>query len=235
MTDPLSFEDVTVRYHREQSPVLRNISLSMKQGEKVALLGLNGSGKTTLLLAAAGLLPFEGKIRVDGILLEKHTLGAVRERIGFLFHPPEDQFLFPRVIDDVAFALARHGVPRKEAHATSRDMLDRLGVTELAEETPFHLSHGQRQRVALAGALVSQPPLLLLDEPSAALDPPGKKSLAHLLAGLHSAMLIATHDIPFVSRVCTRFLVLANSRILLDATDEREAENCLWQATTSND
>jgi energy-coupling factor transporter ATP-binding protein EcfA2 len=101
--------------------------------------------------------------------------------------------------------------------------LHSLGVGKLAEASLHHLSHGQKQRVALAGALISEPPLLLLDEPSAALDPPGKLGLARLLQGQAAAMVVATHDLEFATHLCTRFIMLEEGRVVLDSTDAREA------------
>ena len=158
MMPALSCEHLTVRYDGSAEPTLRNISMDVAPGEHVALLGNNGSGKSTLLLAAVGLLPHEGIIAVCGTILTRESAGVVRRSTGFLFPTPEDQILFPRVIDDVAFSLTNRGMPRKEAIARSAAMLEQLGIGPLAQEAPFRLSHGQRLRVALAGVLVASPP-----------------------------------------------------------------------------
>jgi len=223
----LIFKDVTVRYHDKSASVLSGITMGVSSNERVALFGLNGSGKTTLLLAATGLLPFTGRIVVDGIELTKKTADTVRDRIGFLFSTPEDQILFPRVIDDTAFSLTRRKIPVKEAHARAHDALARLGAADLADKSPFQLSHGQRQRVALAGALVAAPPLLLLDEPSSAHDPAGKRSLAVTLSGINAAMLVATHDIPFAASVCSRYVLLNAGKTHSEGVDFKKAELCL--------
>lgn len=216
------FQDVTVRYEAGHPPALSALSFSVEPGERVALLGLNGSGKTTLLLSAVGLLPHEGHIKIAGITLQKSTLSEVRDQVGFVFNVPEDQLLFPRVLDDVAFGLRRRGVPQKEALEGARAALDSLGIAGLAEEPVHHLSHGQKQRVALAGALVARPPVLLFDEPSSGLDPRARAELVHLLSGLSSTVLLATHDIPFASRVCQRFLILEEGHIASVETDLEE-------------
>ncbi len=218
----LAFRNVSVRYEPGAAAILSGVSFSVAAGERIALLGLNGSGKTTLLKSAVGLVPHEGEIRVGDIVLARQTLPKIRERIGFLFNVPEDQILFPRVIDDVAFALLRQGRPRGEVSARAAEVLNSLGIGHLAESPVHHLSHGQKQRVALAGALVAAPGLLLLDEPSAGLDPPGKIVLARLLAGLDAAMVIATHDVAFAARLCTRFIMLEDGRVAFDGTDTSE-------------
>jgi len=218
----LELRDVTVRYHHEGQPILTGVCFALAPGERAALLGLNGSGKTTLLSATAGLVAHEGEIRVAGDRLGPKTAGPIRDRIGFLFNVPEDQLLFPRVLDDAAFGLVRRGAAAADALAQARRALAALGVDALAEAPLHHLSHGQKQRVALAGALVTEPSLLLLDEPTAGLDPPGKRALSGLLASLDAAMLLATHDLEFAAGLCRRFLVLDQGRIALDARDPDE-------------
>lgn len=215
----LVFDGVTVRYESSAAPVLAGVSFSLAAGERAALIGLNGSGKTTLLMAAVGLVRHEGEIRVCGTPLARRTAAEVREKTGVLFNVPEDQLLFPKVIEDVAFGLLRRGEERKEAYRKAGTALDDLGVGQLAEWPLHHLSHGQKQRVALAGALVTGPPLLLLDEPSAGLDPPGKLALIRLLDRLDAAMLIAAHDLDFARRLCRRFIVLDGGRIVHDGAD----------------
>ncbi len=217
MTDAtLEFEHVTVRYEAHGLPTIDDVSLSVAPGERVGLVGLNGSGKTTLLMAAVGLVEHEGQVRICGTVVGHRTLQTVRARVGFLFNVPEDQLLFPRVVDDAAFALLRQGMPVADAAVKARAVLNLLGVGHLADSPLHHLSHGQKQRVALAGALVSSPPLLLLDEPSAALDPPGKRGLACLLVGLDAAMLVATHDLDFAADLCTRFIMIEGGRVVYD-------------------
>jgi cobalt/nickel transport system ATP-binding protein len=223
VTQPaLEYDQVTVRYEHHGPPTVDSLTLSVGAGERVALVGLNGSGKTTLLMAAAGLIDHAGAIRVCGQAVTARTLQAVRGNIGFLFNVPEDQLLFPKVIDDAAFALVRRGMKPRDAGARAREVLAELGVGDLADCPLHHLSHGQKQRVALAGALVTSPPLLLLDEPSAALDPPARRSLARLLASQQAAMVIATHDLGFGAELCTRYVLLERGRIAYDGADAAE-------------
>jgi len=226
----LECREVRVRYPHSAQATVNGVSFAVAPTERVALLGLNGSGKTTLLRSAVGLVPHEGEVRVAGVPLSARTLAEVRARVGFLFNVPEDQLLLPKVIDDVAFALLRRGLPAAEANAKARSSLGALGIGQLAESTVYHLSHGQKQRVALAGALVTEPPLLLLDEPSAGLDPPGKRALARLLEANGAAMLVATHDLDFARRLCTRFLVLEDARLAYDGPEAGEALR-RWELT----
>ena len=210
----LELRRVTVRRDPNQAPALREASLSVRSGERVALVGCNGSGKTTLLLAVVGLLKHQGEIEVSGTPVMPRTLEEVRRKVGFLFNLPEDQLLFPRVIDDVAFSLHRLGVSPGDGHQSARRALNELGVGDLADRPVHHLSHGQKQLAALAGALVGSPALLLLDEPSSGLDPPGRRHLADLLCRRKEAMLLATHDMEFARRVCSRFVMLDQGRVI---------------------
>ena len=222
MTPPpavLSVKSLSMRYNGSPRPVLDACSLAIGRGERVALLGLNGSGKTSLLLAIAGLVPFEGAVTVDGVALTTTSTGAVRTRIGFLFSNPEDQLLFPRIRDDVEYALVRDGLDGEEVRRRSHRMMEAMGVAGLSEASPYELSHGQKLRVALAGALVHEPPLLLLDEPSSALDPPGRRALASLLRDQPGAMLMATHDLEFARSCCTRFVLLEGGKVVRDTAD----------------
>jgi cobalt/nickel transport system ATP-binding protein len=227
----LELRRITVRRDPDQAPALREASLSIGLGERVALVGCNGSGKTTLLLAVVGLLEHQGEIEVDGTRVAPRTLEEVRRKVGFLFNLPEDQLLFPRVIDDVAFSLHRLGVPPGDRHQPALRALTELGVGHLADRPVHHLSHGQKQLAALAGALVGSPTLLLLDEPSSGLDPPGRRHLANLLCRRTEAMLLATHDLDFAERVCSRFVMLEQGRVVegvASATDVLER----WEVDT---
>jgi cobalt/nickel transport system ATP-binding protein len=220
-TAALSCRHLTVRYEPSAPAVLSDVTFQVAPGERVALIGLNGSGKTSMLMATVGLLPHSGEIEVCGIAVAPKSLADIRDRVGFLFNVPEDQLLFPSVLDDVAFALLRRRVPMGEASAKAMVVLESLGIGHLAKQSLHHLSHGQQQRVALAGALVAAPPLLLLDEPSSALDPPGRRRLAELLRGQPAAMLVATHDLEFARQLCTRFLLLERGGLASDGTDSR--------------
>ena len=215
----LELADVRVRYGADAPAVLDGAAFSLAAGERAALVGLNGSGKTTLLMAAVGLVGHDGAIRVCGTPVTQRTVSSVRRRIGFLFNVPEDQLLFPSALEDVAFTLLQRGEGQQRANERAQSMLAALGADALAELPLSRLSHGQKQRVALAGALVSAPLLVLLDEPSAGLDPPGKVALAQLLSGLDAAVLVATHDLDFAQRLCSRFILLDGGSVAYDGGD----------------
>ena len=219
MAEVLVCKNVSVRYEPDMPPTLSGISFLLDEGQRVALVGLNGTGKTTLLMALAGLVPHDGEISICGTRLTRRTVAQIRGDVGFLFNVPEDQLLFPKAVEDVAFGLVRRGCETGEAFQRARCALDDLGVGHLAEVPLHHLSHGQKQRVALAGSLVTNPRLLLLDEPSAGLDPVGKRELADILGALGSTQLIATHDLDFADRLCARILLLEKGTIAAEQKD----------------
>ena len=223
MNTALTYTDVTIRYRENDPAAVNRVSLRIEAGERVALLGLNGSGKTTLLNAATGLTPFEGKIEVGGITLTSKTAREIRDTTGLLFSNPDDQLIFPNVLDDVAFSLERRDVPRKKARLQAMVFLKSLGVDAQAELSPHILSQGMRQRVALAGLLAASPRLLLLDEPSASLDPVGREELAQLLTQQGAAIVMATHDLSFAIRICQRFVILYAGVIYSDSPDPETA------------
>jgi cobalt/nickel transport system ATP-binding protein len=224
----LLLRNVTVKYEPSAPAAVVDVSITVAAGERVALVGLNGSGKTTMLMATVGLVPHEGEIEVCGIPVSRRNLAKIRDHIGFLFNVPEDQLLFPKVLDDVAFGPLRRGVPSGEAATKAKTTLDALGVGHLAASSLHHLSHGQKQRVALAGALVSEPRLMLLDEPSAGLDPPARQDLVRLLQKQPAAMVIATHDLDFARRLCTRFVMVDKGRLVFDGSDAAQVMRC-WE------
>jgi cobalt/nickel transport system ATP-binding protein len=223
-TDPrrleaVRFSGVSARYSAASPQALSDCSFVIEPGARTALVGPNGSGKSTILLATVGLVAHDGEITVSGRRVERSSLQAVRDGVGFLFANPEDQILLPRVIDDVAFSLTSRGKPTDEAEAAARGALARLNAAELGDRSPFRMSQGQRLRAALAGALVSEPPLLLLDEPTSGLDRAGRELLAADLRSLSSAMLIATHDLDFARSCCTRYLRIENGRVVAGGDD----------------
>jgi len=226
MSPVLQLDNLRVGYSGEVE-ALNGIDLEVGTGQRVALLGLNGSGKSTLLLAAAGLIPHSGTVRVAGEELTPTSANRIRRRVGLVFSVPEDQLLFPEVVEDVAFGLVNRGIAVPEAKRQAERALDQLEASELAGRSPYELSHGERLRVALAGAIVTEPAVLLLDEPAAGLDPPTKRRLAELLTTLPSGMLIATHDLQFARLCCHDFVLLDRGRLRERAPIE-QASDSLW-------
>jgi molybdate transport system ATP-binding protein len=203
-------------------PLDLDMELAIDEGEVVALLGPNGAGKTTLLRAIAGLVPFRsGHVRLDGRVLEdtttKQYVPTERRPIGFVF---QDYLLFPHlsVLDNVAFGLRSHGMPRRAAAEKAAQWLDRVGLTSYAGAKPSELSGGQRQRAALARALAPDPRLLLLDEPLAALDVTTRaevrRDLKRHLASFQGIRLVVTHDPLEAMALADRLIVMEKGRLV---------------------
>jgi len=213
-------------------PVLGGLNLTVRRGERVALLGPNGAGKTTLVLHLNGILsPTTGTVLVDGLPVGRSTLREIRRRVGIVFQDPDDQLFSATVRDDVAFGPANLGVRGAELAATVGSALNSVGVAELADRPPHHLSFGQRRRVAAATVLSMQPSLLVLDEPSANLDPAARREFAGTVQRLGLTTLMVTHDLLYAWQLCPRSVILDHGRIVADGpTTELLADSDLLAA-----
>lgn len=211
------------------TPALRGIDFQLAAGESVAILGANGSGKTTFLLHLAGLVRGEGDLRIGGIPLTDDTLSDVRGKIGYVFQDSDDQLFMPTVLEDVAFGPLHNGMDPAESLRRAHEIIATLGITHLANRAPYHLSAGEKKRAALAGVLVMKPEVLVFDEPTTFLDPPGQNDLARLLSALPQAKLIATHDVYFARRVAKRAVFFADGRIAGDGPVEAIADRFHWR------
>jgi cobalt/nickel transport system ATP-binding protein len=193
-----------------------NIDLLIQNEETVALIGANGAGKTSLLLSLVGVIPSVGEIIVDDILLDKHTLGEIRRRVGVVFQNPDNQLFMPTIYDDVAFGLRNYGLPENEIEAKVDYYLKELGILHLKNRSPMKLSGGEKRIAAIATVLAMEPSVMLFDEPTAFLDPKARRILINLLNRLPHTKLIASHDLPFVAEVCDRAVVLRKGVVFAD-------------------
>ncbi|MGI8962183.1 MAG: energy-coupling factor ABC transporter ATP-binding protein [Bryobacteraceae bacterium] len=184
--------------HDDGIKALNDVSLQLDAGENLTLLGPNGSGKTTFLLNVNGTLKGTGVICVTGLEVTKQNLQEIRRRVGIVFQNADEQLFMPTVLEDVMFGPLNLGWSVAEAESRASQTLNDVGIAgDLLRRPPFHLSAGEKRRVALAGVLVMEPQLLLLDEPTTSLDPPGQRALLELLKGLPQPKIIATHDVHF--------------------------------------
>lgn len=215
--------------HPDGTKALDNISLRLDQGESLAIFGPNGSGKTTLLLQINGTLRGDGVVRVDGLEVVKRNLFEIRRRVGVLFQDADDQLFMPTVLEDVMFGPLNLGYDAQKAEERARRALAETGIGEpLFRRPPFHLSAGEKRRVALAGVLAMEPRLLLLDEPTTSLDPAGQRALLHLLQTLPQPKIIATHDGRFAAKLSRRAIFLENGQIAADGQLEAILRKFDW-------
>jgi cobalt/nickel transport system ATP-binding protein len=197
---------------------LGGIDLHVEHGERVAVLGPNGAGKTTLMLHLNGLMSGTGALEVAGIEVSKETLRELRLRVGLVFQDPDDQLFMPTVAEDVAFGPLNMGLDPEQARHRVSEALATVRMEHVAERAPYHLSMGERRRVAIATVLAMRPKLLVLDEPSANLDPRARRELMDVLSGIDRTMLVTTHDLPMAAEMCERAVILAAGRVVADGS-----------------
>lgn len=200
---------------------LRGVTLRIAPGEKVALVGPNGAGKSTLMLHLNGLLRAQrGEIRIAGLPLQDDTLPHIRALVGMVFQNPDDQLFSPTVYEDVAFGPLHMGLPAEEVHQRVERALAQVGMSAYAERSPYHLSVGEKKRIAIATVLAMDPAVLVLDEPTVGLDPRARRNLLNLLQTLPQTMLVATHDMRMVREVFPRTVLLDGGRVVADGPTE---------------
>jgi cobalt transport protein ATP-binding subunit len=196
---------------------LSGVSMHVEPGERVALLGPNGAGKTSLVLQLNGVLtPSAGSVFIGGVQVGQRTLTEVRRRVGVVFQDPDDQLFTPTVGRDVAFGPAHLGLSGAALEARVTEALSYVGLADAADRPPHRLSLGERRRAAVATVLAMHPEVLVLDEPTANLDPAARRELADLIKRLGMTTLLVTHDLPYALELCPRALVIDHGQIVAD-------------------
>lgn len=219
----LSVRDLHFTYP-DGAVALRGVSLSIDAGEKVALVGPNGAGKSTLMLHLNGLLGQDGQhngeapapIIVGGLPATRPNLPLIRSKVGMVFQNPDDQLFSPTVFDDVAFGPLHMGLPEAEVRRRVARALSQVGMSDQVNRLSHHLSLGQKKRVAIATVLSMDPEILVLDEPSAGLDPRARRSLIDLLRELPQTMFVSTHDLRLVRDLLPRTIIIDDGLIAGD-------------------
>lgn len=197
--------------------VLKGLSFKINKGEKVALIGPNGAGKSTLMSQLNGVqLASSGRVVIDGLEVTKDNLKDVRRRVGIVFQDPDDQLFCPTVYDDVAFGPLNLGLPQDQIAARVNEALSVVGLEGFDERSSFHLSFGERKRLALATVLSYQPEILVFDEPSTNMDPLNRRNLINWLKLSDKTLLLCTHDLDIVLEVCDRCLLLVDGSIKVE-------------------
>ncbi len=196
---------------------LRGIDFRIHHGESVAVIGGNGAGKSTLLLHLNGVLkPTAGEVRIGDFPITRGSLADVRRTVGLVFQDPDDQLFMPTVFDDVAFGPLNMGLPASEIDARVAASLATVGASHLTDRPPYRLSGGEKRVVAIAGVLAMAPSILVLDEPTASLDPAARRRLIGLLRGFGHTKIVATHDLDLVLDICSRVIVMHEGRLKAD-------------------
>ena len=214
-----TYEDGTVALDR--------ISLRAEQGKITGILGANGAGKSTLFLNLNGVLtPKEGTVTVNGqpAVYDRKGIREIRRQVGIVFQDPDDQLFSADVYRDISFGGVNLGLPEEEVRRRVEAAMERTGVSALRDKPTHALSFGQKKRVAIAGVLVMEPSVMILDEPTAGLDPQGVSDIMHLLTELRDSLgmtiLIATHDMDIVPLYCDYAYLLSGGRVILEGAPE---------------
>jgi cobalt/nickel transport system ATP-binding protein len=211
--DTLQIKDLHYSYP-DGFPALKGLSFTVRPGESVGIIGANGAGKSTLLLLLLGVLfPQQGQVELGEVPVSKRTLPLIREKIGLVFQNPDEQLFMSTVYDDVAFGPRNYKLTEQEVAARVRQALEMVGILHLQDRAPFRLSGGEKRAAALAAVLSLQPQILVLDEPTAALDPQARRRIINLLQTLACTRIITSHDLDMVFDLCARTIVLQNGQI----------------------
>lgn len=216
--NPISIQQLSYAY-ADGTQALQSIDLSIRASEKVAIVGANGSGKSTLLLHLNGIiLPQAGEIWVGELPVELQHLNAVRNFVGLVFQNPDEQIFMPTVWEDITFGPMNQGLRGDALTHRTHHAMTAVGLSpeHYADRNATNLSGGEKKRVAIAGVLAMQPQILVLDEPSAQLDPRSRRQLIHLLKHLPLTQIIATHDLDLALELCDRTVVLSQGQIVFD-------------------
>ncbi len=213
--DEMLVEVRDLRYqYGDGTAALRGIDLAILRGQKVGLVGPNGSGKSTLLMCLGGLFVGQGSIRFDGQDLPAKWPRGMRGRVGLVFQNPDDQLFMPTLEEDLAFGPVNLGLDRGEVHRRVEESADQMGLVPMLDRPPHHLSMGQKRTAAIATVMAMRPDLLLMDEPSSNLDPRWRRRLIDVLRSLTATLLIASHDLALIGRVCRRVCIIDEGRIV---------------------
>ena len=215
----ISFENVSFSYENGAT-VLDQISFEIADGESVGLIGANGAGKSTLMKLLLGLLPFEGNIFVDGMRVEKKNLLQIRKKIGFVLQDSDNQMFMPTVFEDMMFGPRNYGMSREEAEKRVDAVLTRLGLNDLKYRYNHKISGGEKRMAAIATVLAMEPEIIVMDEPSIALDPVNRRAVINTVNSLPMTKIIVSHDLDMILDTCQRVILLSRGRIAADGIAE---------------
>jgi len=204
---------------------LTDVSIAIEHGQKVAIIGANGAGKSTMLLAISGLIKGAGEVFIDGLKLTKNNLKKIRSLIGCCLENPDEQLFMPVLFDDVAFGPLNMGLDTEQVKARVKQALTTVGLSNMADKAPHHLSAGQKRAAAIATVLSMSPKIIALDEPDGSLDPANRSKLEKLLSGLSQTLIIATCNMNFAASLADRAVLVDDGRIVADGSAEQILSN----------
>lgn len=203
--------------YEKAHPVLKDISFHAGENDSIGIVGANGAGKSTLLKLLVGLdLNFEGSVRVEEIPLEQNTLSKIREKIGYVFQDSDSQLFMTTVEEDVAFAPRNYGLPEEEVKKRVDRAIEKVHIEHLRQKSIYKLSGGEKKLASIATILSMTPDVILMDEPSVALDPKNRRNLIHVLNEFDHLKMIASHDLDFVMDTCNRVILISDGQIVAD-------------------
>ena len=215
----IEFKNVSFAYETGKE-VIRDLSFTIRGGEAVGLIGANGAGKSTVMKLLLGLLFGEGEIISSGLRLDKANLPLIRRKTGFILQDSDDQMFMPTVYDDMMFAPLNYGMTKEEAERRVDEVLERLELQALKHSYNHKLSGGEKKMAAIATILAMEPETILMDEPTAALDPYNRRLIIRRINGLSQTKLIASHDLDMILDGCERAILLSEGRIAADGKAE---------------
>ena len=215
----LEFRNVSFSYE-PGTPVIDDLSFHIRQGETVGLIGANGAGKSTIMKLMLGLLPAQGEILVEGMPVTKQNLSVIRQKIGFVLQDSDNQMFMPTVYEDMIFGPRNYGLTREEADARVDRVLKELGLESLKHRHNHKISGGEKRMAAIATILAMEPEMIVMDEPSTALDPVNRRRVISTINSRKETKLIASHDLDMILDTCQRVILLNHGRIVADGEAE---------------
>ena len=214
----IEFRNVTFSYG--EASVVENLSFSIKKGETVGLIGANGAGKSTIMKLMLGLITGSGEIKVDGLPMNKENLGEIRKKIGFVLQDSDNQMFMPTVYEDMIFGPRNYGLSKEETDRRVDAVLAQLGLQSLKHRHNHKISGGEKRMAAIATILAMEPEMILMDEPSTALDPVNRRTVINTINRLPQTKLIASHDLDMILDTCQRVILLSHGAIVADGDAE---------------
>ena len=214
----IEFQNVSFAYG--ETPVVENLSFSIKKGVTVGLIGANGAGKSTIMKLMLGLLSGSGQILVDGLTVNRANISEIRRKIGFVLQDSDNQMFMPTVYEDMIFGPRNYGLSKEETERKVDAVLEQLGLQALKHRHNHKISGGEKRMAAIATILAMEPEMILMDEPSTALDPVNRRTVINTINRLSQTKLIASHELDMNLDTCQRVILLSHGRIVADGDAE---------------